>query len=191
MTTEKNSYFRLFFDGEIKGWLLSTPKAKSIEITEWAFTKGVRWEQNHELYSKIEYKGPVLPISFTSVRNALIVRGDVVDILKPILREDEVQVIPVEVENQKDEFFIFNIIKIVDCMDKEKSVFRLFDETWFDKSRIGQIKSIEKLVVNPESLKGTKMVRMKDPTSRIIIDNEVKEILEKNNVIGVKYLPAM
>ncbi|GHT15407.1 hypothetical protein FACS189426_22970 [Bacteroidia bacterium] len=57
--------------------------------------------------------------------------------LKSFFKEDEIELLPFL--NDEDEFFLFRLLKFTDCLDKESSIFEIFDS--------GQISDYEFLAI--------------------------------------------
>jgi len=74
--------------------------------------------------------------------------------------------------NNNDLFFALNILHVVPCLDKEKSIFEIDSDGYY---------SIKKWFINPQELKSYSIVRMKEHSSYIIVSEEFKDICDKKN----------
>ncbi|WBX75037.1 hypothetical protein PG911_10245 [Tenacibaculum ovolyticum] len=99
-----------------------------------------------------------------------------------LLRE-EIDFFEVEIKDEKGnvnkDFYCFNIINSISCMDNEKSI--------VEKTRYGTI-SIKKLYIEPNSLKEYSIVRMEEHKSHIIVSKEFKERCEEANLKGIEFI---
>jgi hypothetical protein len=99
------------------------------------------------------------------------------------LQGKEFDFFEVEIKDEKGnvnkDFYSFNIINSIPCMDNEKSI--------IEKTRYGTI-SIKKLYITPNSLKDYSIVRMKEHKSYIIVSEEFKKRCEEANLKGVEFI---
>mgnify|MGYP000855585376 CR=1 FL=1 len=80
--------------------------------------------------------------------------------------------------NNNDAFFALNILHLVPCLDKEKSIFEIDSDGYY---------SIKKWFVNPQELKSYSIVRMKEHSSYIIVSEEFKDICDRKKLKGFKF----
>lgn len=85
-------------------------------------------------------------------------------------------------ERTRKELLIPNILKIVPCLDEERSVV----ETKKYGSAI--IKVIKQLYIAPNSIQNSLMVRMKEKTSYIIVTEQFKKLCESANLKGINLI---
>lgn len=108
--------------------------------------------------------------------------------VKRLIQIDGVQFVPVDVINEKENFFILVLNKEIDCVDEEKSIF----DKWLDNDPIrpdkaGQYKTFYKLILDSRKVGNNDIFRVKKNNSIAIISEKLKDILEKNSIKGIKY----
>ncbi|WP_314957638.1 imm11 family protein [Prevotella pallens] len=162
---------------------LQYAEENSIEYN--AFEKGERIEIKSEIFYKVDKiddylnNYDVLPTFGTP-----LVSSKFVKLFKEY--EKDVQFLRVNIKdmdgNTNRNFYIPNILKIVPCLDEEKSVV----ETKKYGSAI--IKVIKQLYIVPNSIRNSLMVRMKEKTSYIIVTEQFKKLCESANLKGINLI---
>jgi hypothetical protein len=81
--------------------------------------------------------------------------------------------------NENNEFFALNILHILPCLDKKKSIFEVDEDNDYE---------IKKLYIIPDSLQGHFIIRMEEDTSYIIITEDFKKRCETNKLKGFNFI---
>lgn len=81
-------------------------------------------------------------------------------------------------------YFLLNIIGLRDCMDYEKSVYTTYKS-------VSLPHQISKLVVHETKVHHLDLFRLKDKPLHIFISLALKEIMQKENFIGLEYIESM
>jgi hypothetical protein len=89
------------------------------------------------------------------------------------------------------EFMFVQCLSSIDCVDRRKSSFDVFDNDDWIESRRGKFKAFVKLVVKPESIPSDAHFFHADGWSfRPIVSDEMKQIILSTGENSVKFLPA-
>ena len=90
---------------------------------------------------------------------------------------------PVQIQDKKgntnDNFLCLNILNVIPCVDKEKSVFEIDEDGDYE---------IKKLYIQQDALGVHSIVRMKEHTSYIIVTETFKQIVEKAKMKGFNFI---
>ena len=104
------------------------------------------------------------------------------------LASQDVQLVPVDVEGQTDEFFILNVTRVVKCIDDEAS-----DEVQYWKpedgrpENIGSYRAVHGMRIDPSKVGDAKVFRPWGWMVVVIISEEIKLALEDLGTIGAKF----
>ncbi|MBA4852872.1 imm11 family protein [Emticicia sp. BO119] len=101
---------------------------------------------------------------------------------------DEVELIPVKVNDSNENYFVLLIRQEVDCVDEEKSGFNL----WEPNNKIrpdlaGKYKSFYKMVLDPKKTNGIRIFRIKDYSIVLVVDKDIKKKLQQAKVSGIEF----
>jgi len=184
-------YYRINFDPELENqWFLGAPVDESgKEIAGWHFTMGKRWEGEETLSMSVGKKGVELSFSFGSL-DMPVIREDLLNLLMPILPLGEVQLIPVTVKGSKNKFYIFNALRLIDCIDESKSDFDLYVPSEDDDDSNRKYECIYKLIIDTDKTMGAIVFRHFDWDVALIVHEKIKKICEKNKIIGLQFTPV-
>ncbi|WP_299434331.1 DUF1629 domain-containing protein [uncultured Maribacter sp.] len=80
--------------------------------------------------------------------------------------------------NKNDSFYVFNILKTIPMLDKERSIYEVDEDGFY---------SIKKAYFIPDGLK-TSIARMEEHKSYIIVKEEFKRRCEEANLKGVNFI---
>jgi len=94
------------------------------------------------------------------------------------LIQDEVEILPTIFD--EGNFFIINILGVLDCIDYDKSEYKTFSS--------GRIMRFEKFEFIEKAIQNKHIFRLKDlPLSYPYVSDQFKNIVEKNNLQGFKF----
>ena len=182
-------YFRLSDDVQVsERWYLDDPvDPRGGEVDRWQFESGLPIDIEGRLRVPLYRPGRPLDFSVTSVGGAPIVHARVASIFAELASAD-VQLIPVNVEGQADEFFILNITRVVKCIDDKASA-----EVQYWKpedgrpEKTGSYRAVHGLRIDPSKVGDAKVFRPWGWLVVLLVSMEVKEALERIGATGTKF----
>jgi hypothetical protein len=180
-------YFEMAMDGKIwPHWFPHCPHDKNgDQINRFHFKNGQYYTTTEErLYVPIfkNYHGK--EVDFFDPLMTPYVRADIAEAVQRLC-PDAVQLIPVEIETQTRPYVILNILDVVDCLDEQRTEsFDFYTEASGPSHLIGQYKWLYGRRIDPIRAAGHKIFWLgRDPLT-IIIDDEMKALLESFNTTG-------
>lgn len=106
------------------------------------------------------------------------------------LAPGDVQLLPLEVEGQPDQFALVNVIRVVKCIDDQRSrEVRYYGpdcEPVF-RDRVGQYRSVIGMRVDPAKVGDARLFRPWGWQVAIVVAEEIKLALEELGTVGVKF----
>lgn len=99
-------------------------------------------------------------------------------LLFPIIK-NEVEFLDVSIIGESRKFFLVNVLKILDCLDCEKSNIVRFSD--------GNIMMIKKYTFFEDKLKDTAIFRIKNAEKEIIVTESIFDIVVNSNLQGIKF----
>jgi len=182
-------YFRLSDDVAIAGrWHLNDPGAlNGKEVDRWQFERGLPVVLEGRFRAPVYQPGKPLDFSVTAVGGAPIVHARVASIFTELASND-VQLVPVEVEGQRDEFFILNVIRIVKCIDDKASA-----EVQYWKpedgrpEKTGSYRAVHGLRIDPSQIGDAKVFRPWGWLGVLLVSEDLKQALERAGASGTKF----
>ncbi|HZH15040.1 MAG TPA: DUF1629 domain-containing protein [Archangium sp.] len=183
-------YFRLMDDVSVPGrWELGVPlDPQGREVDDpWMFKNGVSVHVDGRLEVPITTRGRPLDFSLAGIGVAPVVHVRVASLLKE-LAPDEVQLFPVDIDGQPDQFCILNVTRTVKCIDDEASE---EVEYWTPEDgrpeKVGQYRGVHGMRIDPTKVGDAKVFRTWGWTIALIVSEEIKEALERIGATGTKF----
>ncbi len=105
-------------------------------------------------------------------------------LLQTIAGED-IQRIPVKIENENEEYEIINVISRKACIDTENSEIMWWNEEDGRPDKTGQPRMVTKLAISPEDARESHFLRPKGWEVVIVVSDVVKQAFEAARVTGV------
>ena len=186
-------YFEMSDDMHVPGrWFLSDPKDRNGRLLDRVFSNG----------EHVQFQGPIRvdfnphisrgrPVDYSelSIESAPVVHVRVASILAELAPSD-IQLVPVLIEGQPDQFVIVNVTRVVRCIDERRSAeikhytekdVRVFGD------RIGEYKSVIGMRIDPGAPGNAKIFRPWGWEVTIVVSEDIKDALERIQTIGVKF----
>lgn len=107
----------------------------------------------------------------------VIVNSRVKKIISSIMENDEYEMLPLL--NDEDEYFLFNCLKIVDCLRKEESV--------YDELNSDLIVDYEYLVFNDEQLVGVPIFKIPQLPHKVFITTNFRFLYDEFDLKGIDF----
>ena len=96
--------------------------------------------------------------------------------------KEEIEFFPAHIVDKKgnhdDTFFALNILQLIPCLDKEKSIFEIDEDNYY---------SIRKWFIDAQKMESYSIVRMKEHSSYIIVSEEFKNTCEREKLKGFNF----
>jgi hypothetical protein len=150
------------------------------------FEKGIKIDVEKELLYRVDKTDKYLSeCDILPTFNAPLVSLKFIDLFKN-LENSEVQFINVTIidskENVNKDFYLLNVLRVLPCMDMEKSI--------VEEKKYGSasIMTIKKLYLIPNSLSNFLIVRMEEKKSYIIVTEEFKKRCEEAGLKGLEFV---
>ena len=104
------------------------------------------------------------------------------------LAPDDVQIFPIAVEGESDQFFVVNASKIIDCIDEANcEELHPYDEDDPEPERRGAYRWIYGLRIDPAKTGGARVFRPKRFKTAFVVSEEIKTALERVGNLGVSF----
>lgn len=162
-------------------WLEYTHQLDFVDQADYAILKSWKTPQPLDQWRDLSLRridDNPLPDA-TGAHRMLIVSARVWDLLENVIRS-AVEALPVDIAGHSA--YALHVLQVVDCLDKEKSVFRRF------KNRVI---GVEDYVLRSEALdEQAVFVIAEDGYSRIFVSDIVKRVFEEYHFTGLVFVPV-
>ncbi len=180
-------FFRLYDDVYVpRRWHLDTPRdEQGREVDDWEFKRGAPVVSKGRLRIPIEIAGKPLDFSETNSRIP-VVHVKVAPVFKE-LAGDDVQLIPVEVEGQPDQYLILVATHVIACIDEKSSRIRLWTHEDGLPDMVGQYASVRDMRIDRTQVGAAKVFRPKGWEVALTVSGDIKDALERMGATGTKF----
>ncbi|NTX08592.1 imm11 family protein [Myxococcus sp. CA040A] len=186
MTTR---YFKLSDDMTLKGrWLLGAPTdSNGGEIEAWGvFTEGTPVRDPGPLKLPVDVPGQPLDFSLAAFGTP-VVHARVATLLAR-MAPDDVQLLPVAIQGEMEQFLILVATRLARCIDdaacREVERWTAEDE---QPEKVGQYRDISGLRIDPRKVGDAKVFRTWGWSIALIVSEEIKVALEQFGATGVRF----
>ncbi|MCP3139300.1 imm11 family protein [Pyxidicoccus xibeiensis] len=153
----------------------------------WQFTSGARVTGLGKLRCAPQPPGVPLDFSLAGAGLTPIVSARVASIFRE-LAPDDVQLLPVEIEDRRERFFILVATRLLRCIDERACTeLRLYTPEDGLPERVGQYRTVRGLRVDPEKTAGARVFRSWGWPVSLIVSEGIKEALEHAGVTGARF----
>ncbi|MDY7225384.1 imm11 family protein [Hyalangium rubrum] len=180
-------FFELYDDVSAPGrWHLGSPTSmQGEEVEDWQFTDGKLLHIEGRLKVPVEHEGRPLDFSETNLKIP-VVHVRVATVFAE-LAPDDVQLIPVDIEGQPDQYLILVATRRVRCIDEKASRVRLWTPEDGVPHKVGQYRDVRDLHIDKARVGTTKVFRPEGWLGTLIISEDIKGALERMGATGVKF----
>jgi hypothetical protein len=185
-------YFDLFDDLYIPGrWHLERPMdERGQEIQTWLFDRGEPVHVEGRIRIPINIPGKALDFTLLTSGPVPVVHARAAAVFGEMAPGD-VQLIPVEVEGQREPYFLLNITRIVKCIDDEtSSEVRYWMPEDGRPEKIGHYSSVMGMRIDPAKAGDAQVFRPWGWRVVMIVSEDIKLALERIGVTGTKFTLA-
>jgi hypothetical protein len=181
-------FFEMYDDVNVpERWHLTGPfDAQGQEPNDvWQFTRGQPVTHPRQLKMHLDVRGRPLDYSHGGL-NIPIIHARVAEVLAKLAPGD-VQLLPVEVEEQSDPYFILVVTRLIGCIDEGASRIERWTPEDGIPEKVGQYMSVRDLHLDKSQIGNARVFRLKNWKVLIIVSEEIKEALERIQASGVQF----
>lgn len=158
------------------------------ELSNNIFNQGEEiWVSKPLLFSVDKIDSYINNYDILPTYNAPLVSNRLKNNFEDLENNKQIQFINVTISDQKgninNDYYLLNVLKVVPCMDMEKSI---YDIKTYGKTAVIQIK---KLYIISNGLKNYDIIRMKEKKAYIIVTKEFKKRCEAAKLKGLDFVP--
>lgn len=181
-------FFRLFDDVYVpKRWHLGSPlDAQGKEVDDFGyFTQGHAVNDPGQLRMSFDVPGKPLDYSLGGV-NVPVLHPRVAQVFTELAPND-VQLLPVRLEEQPEPYFILVVTRRVRCIDEQASEVERWTAEEGLPEMVGQYRFVSNLHLDSSRIGDARVFRPEGWEVVIVISEEIKEALERIRATGVKF----
>jgi hypothetical protein len=182
-------YYELEDDRNHPGrWHMRSPVDEhGQKINPWQFFKGRRLELPGTTRFPVKPAGVELDFSWAAF-SIPVVTSRFVQLFER-LGLQEVQFLPVEVENHTGPYFILNTLRTIRCIDEARceEVQRWTPEDG-EPEKVGEYRYIAGVRIDPTKVEGTRIFRPWGWTLTLVVSEDLKEALEREGLTGTRFV---
>jgi len=166
--------YRLWFDSRDRTqWFLGDPHDPAGRmVNPDSFTGGERVEVPDGLVVPVDNPGRPLDFSFGSLTMPVVTEP--VGALLERIAPDDVQRIPVHVQGRTEPYEILNVVRIVDCIDRERTNGKLWTAEHGEPEEIGGYGMVFELRLDPNRIGDAQIFRPAGWIVVVAVTEEVK-----------------
>jgi hypothetical protein len=182
-------YFDLSEDVYIPGrWALGKlVDARGEDVWPWLLMRGEPARFEEQLEVSIESPGNPLDFSYAAF-GIPIVHARVASVFSELGAQD-MQLIPVEVGSQPDEYFVLNVTRVVKCIDDEASEeVRYWTPEDGIPEKVGKYCSVAGMRIDTSKVGDAKVFRTWGWHVALIVSEDIKQALEGMGTTGMKFV---
>ncbi len=182
-------YFDLTDDEYIRErWYLDDPvDQQGREVNPWQFTKGHPLSSEGRLKIPVYQQGRPLDFTTTPLGHTPIVHEKVATLLTE-LAPDAVQLFPVDIPSQSEQYFLVNVLRVIKCIDDarcEEVRYWLPEDGRPD--RTGDYHFVAGLRIDPAAVGEARVFRLWGWTMVLIVSEDIKQAMEHLGVTGTRF----
>ena len=167
-------------------WHLAMPRNRQgLKVDDGQFRLGFPVLLKERLRIPVELAGA--PLDFTEAGIMIPVVHVRVASMFAELAPDDVQLIPVDVEGQPDQYLILVATRLIRCIDEKASRIRLWTHEDGLPDMVGQYASVRDLRIDKSKVGGAKVFRPEGWTVALIVSGEIKNSLDRMGATGTRF----
>jgi hypothetical protein len=182
-------YFRLKENVQSGYWYLGDPldeRGQEVE-TPWMFAAGQPVHAKGRLTMPINEPGKPLDFCIAGTVAVPIVHVRVAHLFAE-LAPDDVQLIPVDIPGQPDQYLILVATKLIRCIDDVASEeVRYWKPEHGQPERVGDYKSVMGMRIDPTQVGDARVFRTRGYDIALIVSEDIKQALERAKTTGAKF----
>lgn len=140
---------------------------------------------------KVSIEEPGGPLDFTHAPYSIpVVHVRVASLLAERI-PDEVQLLPVDISSQPDQYLVLNALRLIRCIDDaHSSEVRYWEPEDGMPEKVGTYFSIAGLRIDPTKVGDARMFRTWGWTGALIVSEDLKAALAQSGATGMKFTPV-
>jgi hypothetical protein len=103
------------------------------------------------------------------------------------LAPEDVQLLPVDVEGQPDQYLILVATRLIRCIDEQASQIELWTHEDGVPHKVGQYFSVRDLRIDKGKVGRAKVFRLEGWTGALIVSEEIKDALDRMGATGTRF----
>ncbi|HEX8701882.1 MAG TPA: DUF1629 domain-containing protein [Myxococcaceae bacterium] len=180
-------YFELADDVYVPHrWHLAMPRnSQGLKVDDAQFTDGKPVHIQERLRVPVEIVGK--PLDFTEAGIGIPVVHVRVASLFEELAPDDVQLLPVDVEGQPDQYLILVATRLIRCIDEQASRIRLWTHEDGAPHMVGRYASVRDMRIDKTKVGSARVLRCEGWEISLIVSGEIKIALEGMGATGMRF----
>ena len=181
-------YFRMLTDVHVPNrWHLASPVSveNEEELDPRLFTDGKVVKQVAPLKIGLRRPGEGLDITYADFHMPVVTQA--VANMFAAEANNDIQLIPIMVDERQEPYFILNVTSTLDCLDREVSEIQWWTTADGRPDKVGEPRMIVELRIDPKQVHGQQIFRISHWEIAVIVSERIKAILEAMKVKGVKF----
>jgi hypothetical protein len=167
-------------------WDLGTPTdSDGQKVDDSMFWSGAPVHIQGRLRIPVEIAGKALDYTEAGI-NIPVVHVRVASLFAE-LAPDDVQLIPVDVEDQPDQYLILVATRMIRCIDEQASRIELWTHEDGVPHKVGQYFSVRDMRIGKSKVGGAQLFRCEGWSSSLIVSGEIKDALERMGATGPRF----
>jgi uncharacterized protein (DUF849 family) len=167
-------------------WHLATPTTRyGQKVDEALFMRGVPVHEQGRLRAPVEIAGKAL--DFTQAGIGIPVVHVRVASMFAELAPDDVQLIPMDVESQPDQYLILVATRLIRCIDETASRIRLWTHEDGAPHMVGRYASVRDMRIDKAKAGSANVFRCEGWIGPLIVSGEIKGALERMGATGTRF----
>jgi hypothetical protein len=167
-------------------WQLAMPRDnRGRKVDDRQFMLGEPVRITERLRIPIEIAGK--PLDFTEAGISIPVVHVRVASMFAELAPDDVQLLPVDVEGQPDQYLILVATRRIRCIDEQASRIELWTHEDGVPHIVGQYSSVRDMRIDKSKVGSAKVLRCEGWEGPLIVSGEIKDALERMGATGTRF----
>ncbi|MDY7226091.1 imm11 family protein [Hyalangium rubrum] len=180
-------FFELYDDLHVpRRWQLKNPvDGHGHEVNDWDFRLGTPIRLEGRLKIQLESEGRPLDFSETNSRIP-VVHINVASMLSELAPND-VQLIPVDVEGQPEQYLILVATRLIRCIDEKASKVQFWTAEDGVPHKVGTYYAVDHMRIDRSKVGDAKVFRPAGWEGTLIVSGDIKKALTRMGATGAKF----
>lgn len=180
-------FFDLYDDVHVpRRWHLSSPTdGQGRELDDWDFKSGTPVKIEGRIKVPVEIAGKPLDFTEAGIR-VPVVHVRVASVLAE-LAPDDVQLLPVSIDGQPDQYLILVATRLIRCIDEKSSRILLWTPEDGEPDRVGQYRDVRGMRIDKSKTGGAKVFRPEGWSGTLIVSGDIRAAMESMGATGAKF----